>query len=394
VKYTFAVILQIQSQSVPFVLTNHDFSDCFIARISTNGTVIWAYAIESELGSSIPLDIALDKKGKNVYIGIYADDSLDFTFGNSTGNVLCSPGGSCVVKYTNQGVYKWSEFVYTEKHAVIQSIVVDNKGNLYASGGFEGAINWENWDSNMVSSVFSDAFLAKISSKGIVQWIDQVSGCSIENVVFLDADATNNIYLTGFFDHTITIGAFELTPLQNPSNIFVTKISSAHTYAWAKQMYSPAVLRLSGITADNTGNCYLLGKFQDTVFYSDQKLANVTPGPTKELFTVKFTSSGMAGWGKAVHSNNESQLYSWALDAFTEDLVAIAGSYQGTATFGEVTVFSGNTNDFYVGQLKNCPEIILTVISYSTELCSGDTIPIKLLYKPGYRLRLVFAGVG
>jgi hypothetical protein len=368
----------------PFQLSNHDFTDCFIARISPEGTVKWAYTIESELGSATPLDIALDKGGNNVFIAVSADDSLNFTINHVGGQELKSPGGSCVVKYTKDGLYKWSKFVFTSNHATINSIAVDSKGNVYAAGGFEGAITWQSYPTTLVSSSFSDVYLVKFSPTGVIKWVDKAGGCFIENVACLDLDAADNVYLVGYFDHSISLGPYVLNPLKYQLNIFFTKINGAHVYKSAKQLYTNASLRLTDIAVDDPGNAYILGKFADTLFYGSSKLVNATMANGLEIFVAKFSSLGVSSWGQTISSTNELQLYGQGIDAIKENLVAIDGSFRGTATFDNPLQATSNGNDMYVAQLKICPALSFTLIADTTSFCEGDTVILRLPYNPAY----------
>jgi hypothetical protein len=368
----------------PFQLTNHDFTDCFVARISPQGIVKWAYTIESELGSATPLDIAVDKGGNNVFIAVSADDSLNVTINHVGGQESKSPGGSCVVKYTKDGLYKWSKFVYTSNHATVNSIGVDSKGNVYAAGGFEGAITWESYPSTVVSSSFSDVYLVKFSPTGVIKWVDKVGGCTIENMGCLDLDAADNVYLVGFFDHSITIGPYVLNPLKYKLNLFFTKVNGAHVYKSAKQLYTNATLRLTDIAVDDPGNAYILGKFADTLFYGTSKLITATMGNGQEVYVVKFNSLGVSSWGQTISSTNELQLYGQGIDAIKDDLVAIDGSFRNTATFNTPLQATSNGNDMYVAQIKICPPLSFTLIADTTSFCAGDTVVLRLPYNPAY----------
>ncbi len=367
-----------------FLLTNGDFSDAFLARISTDGIVSWAYTIESKLGSSIPLDIALDKNGNNVFVSLFADDSLDLIFHHSRGQLVKSPGGSCLVKYLKSGTYVWSKVLHSNDYATVNSIAIDTKGNIYATGEFNAAISWESSGLTLVPSGTSDIYVIKFGMAGVIKWIDQLGGAGTDNVPFLDVDASNNVYVTGLFNQQISIGSFTLNPSGNPLNIFLAKISKKHVYSWAQQMYSPQAPRLSDLSVSDAGSAYVFGKFEDTLYFAGSKLAEATPGNGKEIFTAKFNPQGGGDWGKTINASNEYSLFGRGLEVLTEDLVSVCGAFTGTAFFDSISLSSGNGNDFFIAEIKECPALDFKIVADTTVLCVDDTLQISIPYYAGY----------
>jgi len=136
---------------------------------------------------------------------------------------------------------------------------------------------------------------------------EAVSGKQIQNIV---ADNNGNVFVTGKFDYSLTLGLFTLTN-NLPSNAFVAKLSSGGTVLWAKAIKAVAVSGTSSsasimaVTTDGAGNLYLTGSFSAKVVFDGITLSATKNGAsyTGDVMTAKMSASGSVVWAKAEGTN-------------------------------------------------------------------------------------------
>lgn len=130
------------------------------------------------------------------------------------------------------------------------TIDVDINGNIYVSGLFDESISIGN--TNFSSFGRKDAFIAKYSSDGSFSWAKQTGGEETEYVLISDSDSEGNLYITGeFISSEIIIGDYSISMAEGDGNILVAKLSTNGDVIWAKS--------IAGSTEDNIsldGSCW------------------------------------------------------------------------------------------------------------------------------------------
>ena len=83
------------------------------------------------------------------------------------------------------------------------------------------------------------------------------------------ADPAGNVYATGFFNGTVDFdpgpGTFNLSSAGS-ADIYVSKLDSAGNFVWAKRFGSTGFDVGGGIAVDGAGNVYVTGRFSDNAF--------------------------------------------------------------------------------------------------------------------------------
>src|SRR5713101_3673598 len=92
-------------------------------------------------------------------------------------------------------------------------------------------------------------------------WAAKAGGSDIDIGYGIAADASGNVYVTGFFSGTATFGSTNLSS-SGLEDIFVAKYDAAGTLQWARQAGGSAYDEGLGIAVDGTGNVFVIGFFQ------------------------------------------------------------------------------------------------------------------------------------
>jgi hypothetical protein len=138
------------------------------------------------------------------------------------------------------------------------------------------------------------------------EWAKQVNATSISS----KADQNGNVYVTGAFDGTLTIGNFTLvdnsTAYAAALDVFVAKYNSAGNVMWAKSFSGNDNDIPKDITVDNNGNCIIFGEYvSQSIAFDNFTVYNFNSSPTsanKDVFITKLDLNGNVLWAKSYGS--------------------------------------------------------------------------------------------
>src|SRR5262249_59299526 len=126
-----------------------------------------------------------------------------------------------------------------------------------------------------------DGYLAKLDPSGQIQWVRQFGGTGGDWMADVGVDAAGNVYTTGRFVGTMTLGDTRLTS-RGGTDAFVTKLNSDGEFLWSRSMGSAADDIAGGLAVDAAGNTYYTGWF-------------VGPGSFEGQATTDATYTGFVG---------------------------------------------------------------------------------------------------
>jgi hypothetical protein len=219
----------------------------WVAKYSSTGKLLWEKYLKPTRRNrpEIPSGIATDSKDNVYFVGIAYSPQSDYYIASY----------SWVVKYNSQGGQQWRQSSLSDNYGVFgNSIAIDSRDNFYLSGVIDfdffsgtgdawvakyssaGKQLWERRLGNTAAdpdyydqsfsygvtidrggNVFvtgdtqeklgarkygderdSDAWVAKYSSSGLLQWTRQLGTSDADSSAKVAVDSSNNIYLTGY----------------------------------------------------------------------------------------------------------------------------------------------------------------------------------------------------
>ncbi len=174
-------------------------------------------------------------------------------------------------------------------------------------------------------------------------WAKSASGTGDEYTKAITTDISGNVYVTGSFEYSLTIGDTTLICPSNNGEFFIAKYSPGGLVIWAKGTANGAGY---GITTDAVGNIYVTGFFVRSIIFGSTTLTDSGVG---DNFVVKYDPNGNVIWAKFIGGRNGGE----EVNSITVDKgenVFIAGSFENdTITFGNFTISalgSGNLDIF------------------------------------------------
>ncbi len=261
----------------------------------------------------------------------------------------------CVIHVLGQG-FLWVKHYTGMGQNVPQFVVIDNQGNVYVAGNFNGEILQNNI--TYISLGLQDMFLVKYDANGNLLWSRQLGGSGTENVygIALSTDQ-KSIYLGFTFNGTTNILGAELTAEQN--DIAVAKITSNGDLEDLYLVAGGYNHQVNGnLAVDNHNNLYVLGIFtNEAVIAGGADYLHDNEYSNRQNFLVKFDEWGNFKWVKLFETTSPLT-YIRSITIY-EDYIYLSGQFSGTLSFPNQTIVSNNSyRDGFVAQLNTNGEDI------------------------------------
>jgi hypothetical protein len=190
------------------------------------------------------------------------------------------------------------------------------------------------------------------------QWSKNSGGSSRDYTGGIATDVSGNIYVAGsFYSTSINFGTITLTNADNTGNtqdIFIVKYDSSGNVIWAKNAGGPTNDDSgASIVTDPIGNIYLAGSFYSpSINFGTNTLTNTdNTGNTRDIFIVKYDSSGNVIWAKNAGGQKNEGGAGIVTDA-SGNVYMTGTFYSPSINFGTNTLTNtdstGNTCDIYI----------------------------------------------
>lgn len=147
--------------------------------------------------------------------------------------------------------------------------------------------------------LFSSAFAVAQTC----EWSGRFGGDGEDVVLAIHADATGNVYTTGYFTNTCDFDISDNSAALTTNEFFdcfVQKTAPDGTFLWAKKIGGLSGDNGTKVTTDADGNVYITGVYQETADFDPG--ANeflMTSAGNLDIFLVKLTADGNFVWAKS-----------------------------------------------------------------------------------------------
>lgn len=228
---------------------------------------------------------------------------------------------------------QWVQKLGNNNFNTIESIIVDDQGNAYATGiqSREIAILADGpSEIGRLPMIF-----VKLSPDGNLLWsfpADNEAGDILGKALACSPDG--NIILAGTFSDTIDFDPgpdrMELKSVEK-GDMFFAKYSPDGGLIWVKQIGSGTV---NGLVVNETGEIFLAGKFNDTLDLDPDLLRKdeVISNPDNDaVFIARYSSEGNLIWGAAIQGEDDVRGGELAIDKHND--LYIAGRFNGRTDF-------------------------------------------------------------
>jgi hypothetical protein len=324
--------------------------------------------VEAIGGSSVDRGnfITYDASG-NIYVTGCFSGAVDFDFGSAS-YILNSHGGTDIFieKLDSSGRLIWAKNMGGYVWDMGYSIAIDNLGNLYITGYFDGTVDFDPGSAtyNLTSVGYRDIFVQKLDSSGNFIWAKSMGGSDADYGYSISIDASASIYITGVFQDTADFdpGSSVFSMISaGKYDIFILKLDSAGNFKWAKRMGGKHHDYGSYVTVDDSANVYTTGMFVDTIdFDPGSSSFNLLSAGGDDIFIQKLDSAGNFIWAKRMGGIYSDRGNSIAIDELGN--IFSTGYFGGTTDFdpgNAVYNLSANgLQDIYIQKLDSHGDFI------------------------------------
>ncbi|HAD32907.1 MAG TPA: hypothetical protein DCF44_00095 [Chitinophagaceae bacterium] len=180
-------------------------------------------------------------------------------------------------------------------------------------------------------TTFSLCFLSLIIQAQIpsYQWLKSLSGLNDDVARGVCLDSMSNIYITGSFSGTTTLGGQTLTS-NGATDIFIAKLNANGNLVWAKSFGSVSLDYAFDIDCESGGDFFITGGFRQTMTLMPNITITSTGG--LDLFTAKFNTNGDCLWAKTATGLTSD--YGNEIVVGDNNNICVVGNTNGQLIFG------------------------------------------------------------
>lgn len=277
--------------------------DIFALRLDSSGSLIWVYENSGSTSDDAGQDIAI--KSGLVYITGYFRNTVCFA---ADGDIDCGQTNSCYCFTSagerdafvteldaSAGYHSWTRRMGGTGSDAGEDIAVDALDNIYTVGYFSNTVDFNpgSGTNNLTSAGSTDAFVQKMTSSGVYSWAKKIGGTGADqaNSVAVAGD----VYTTGNFSNTVDFNpasgsVFNLSS-GGSTDIFIQKLYSSGSFAWAKKMGGTGADLGESIAVDASTRVYTTGNFGSTVDFNPNAGVNsLTASGGNDCFIQKLSA--------------------------------------------------------------------------------------------------------
>ena len=288
--------------------TNNTLTDVFCLKLDTNGNFLWAKQMGNPTENDVVNDMSIDNQ--HLYITGYYRGQADFDPSANVSN-LNSVNGSedaFMAKYElSTGDLVWAKSIGDDNGSDTgRAIVADNEGNVYATGEYRGAVDFDFSPSEtfiMNSIGASSVYLLKVDTNGDFLWVKNFgavngSNGSSERPNDLAVNSMNSVCLSGYFLHQMDCdpdpnNEFNLI-FSGGRDVFLLQLDSNGNFTWARNFGGPSDEFTYKIEIDMDNNIIMAGTFNGLLDFNPGGDGGEVDNPTSfDAFFLKLNDTSL-----------------------------------------------------------------------------------------------------
>ena len=327
--------------------------DAFVVKISADGrSLLWGTFLGGT-GADEGRGLAIAAGDDVIVAGQTASANFTMSGEDTTYN-----GGSLdgfVMRLTAAGQPAWSTFLGGAGRDAIFSAATDAAGDLLLAGQTDAA------DLPHARGAYrdgSDAFVAKMSGAGVLQWTLYLGGSGWEQSWCIAWDRADGAFVTGQTDSADfpAANAFDITPGGGRDG-FVARVSGEGALLWAACVGGSGYDETEGVACDAAGSVFVTGQ-TDSADFPLPGGFDTTPGGGRDAFAAKLAPGGQLLWATLLGGSGGDRGKGIAVDAGGNVIVA---GYTGSSDLpraGAAPGELGGPRDAFAARIWCAPNIL------------------------------------
>jgi hypothetical protein len=309
-----------------------------------NPSPTWRHLWSKRFGdasSQFARAVAVDTLGNSIVTG-YFYGAVDFG-----GGALTSEGAYDIflAKLAPTGAHVWSKRFGDASEQTVQGVAVDQAGNVYIAGYFEGTVDFGG--GALTSAGLRDVFVAKFEPDGSCIWSKRFGDTNYQAANALALDSFGNVVIAGGLMGTVDFGGGALTSAGG-WDIFAAKLDPGGNHVWSKRFGDGLNQYATAVAGDGSGNAFVAGYFRGAMDFGGGN--TLTSAGEEDIFIAKFASGGGYEWSKRFgDASTDQQAWGVAVDGF--DNAIVVGHFTGAVDFGGGALpNAGSNTDIFVAK--------------------------------------------
>ncbi len=330
--------------------------DAYVSKFSDDGTFQWVKAWGGS-GSEYGTGVAVDSFNA-VYISGTFEDTVNFNPDGTDNHISFAFKDAYISKFDSTGTFQWANTWGDFSNDECTDVEVDSFDNPLVCGYFPGTVDFDPDPAdteNRTSAGVFDGYVLKFDSSGDYLDVWFWGGTSSENVIAMELDALNNIYVTGDFEGTTDLDPHPVatdphTSLGN-SDAMVLVLDSTGAFQWSAVWGGADYDDGRALALDGQGYLYVGGAFNGIVDFDpdpgfeDNLTSN---GGYYDGFVCKYEVTGLYQWARGFGGPSPGA-FTYGLAADWEGHAYATGYYSNTAEFAPTGVPCNAASDQHSG---------------------------------------------
>jgi gliding motility-associated-like protein len=377
--------------------------DAFIAKFTAGGKRIWGTYYGGDQAESSNC-ISTDQAG-SIFIGgqtysqtdISTHDTHQPSYGSAP--LLSSyDGDAFIAKFNSSGQLLKGSYCAGSKLEWINSLAIDETGNIYVTGRTESANNISSKNAHQpVLAGENDGFLVKFDNNLLRLWGTYYGGKGSEDILAVIVDKFGNSIITGETNSNSGISTPGSHQAANSGFIdaFIAKFDPSGNRAWGTFYGGSQVDRSNGITIDAQNNIIITGYSNSPSGITTGGVYQPTNAGALTTFITKFTAIGARVWGtfygrqgprgggegRAVVTNPAGDVFVTGCTLFTSNIANCYGYQQQWSE--NLDMFLGRFSEksiiaepsIHISSNANFPTCSSSTITFTAEISHGGDAP-------------------
>ncbi|MBI9055065.1 MAG: T9SS type A sorting domain-containing protein [Bacteroidales bacterium] len=343
---TFTDTLNIETQQ--FIAENdldETLSDCFIAKYSDQGSLLWVKIFSGAAGDVIEeMNILNDQL---VIVGSYKKSFsiLGTTFTSDDPNVQ-SNYNPFIASLNLDGELNWVSKVNCT-NGTCRAFDIDSEGNINLLLEAKGSIVFKSVGSGTQyplkqSNAMQDNYIVKLKgTDGSLLWGNRLGSASYIMGYAVETDASNNIYCGGLFQGELKLesldGNYQKVNAVNKFDYYVCKYSKDGNLLFVDAQGGNSIEGALDMIVNSNGSLYVAAYFlkPETIFHGE----TFSCEDGNEALLIKYDNTGENSWVKQTSTTKNSG-YIYSMEMVSEDSLILLGHFKGDGTFFDGETYS------------------------------------------------------
>lgn len=329
--------------------------------------ILIAAAIAVSAQSPRKLDYGVNFGGEGKYMDVDAQGNAyvvgNFDGSQSFGSFTLNSNGQedvFVIKISPTGTILRAVNFGGDLGELVAGIDVDNNGNVYIAGSFNGHVDFDPGAGNVGLEPFDDydGYLLKLTTNLDYAWVVTVEGYLYNEVTGVSVDASSNVFITGTFntDGQIVYTNTSADIISDSESTFFAKLNAGGQRAWEKTLGNDNSVRGTGVAIDAAGSPVFTGYHAGTIFLNyDNGTGDPHTASIQDVFMIKANpTNGAYVWGRSFGGSGVTYIASIFADP--QNNIYVGGEFTGTGDFdpgsGTKTFSSAGSADIFVSKFN------------------------------------------